>query len=93
MDISKADAFDRWIESLQILAGDEDNPTEEQRGAMAATRRKMLGAYRETLFREAASKAKEVGYAHAATEADRLLTVAIAEGLRQVADKARAGGE
>lgn len=43
--MSELDLVDRWIESLQILAGDADNPTAEQHTAMAVTRRRMLDTY------------------------------------------------
>lgn len=44
-----SELVDRWIESLQILAGDDDNPTAEQRAEMAVVRRKMLDEYAHEL--------------------------------------------
>lgn len=43
--MNELETVDRWIEALQILAGDADNPTDEQRAEMTAVRRKMLDTY------------------------------------------------
>lgn len=47
---------DRWIESMQILTGDADNPTPEQHEEMAAMRRRMLDTVRAAVLREAADR-------------------------------------
>jgi poly(3-hydroxyalkanoate) synthetase len=49
---------DRWIESLQILAGGWDNPTAEQHAAMATTRNKMLAALVADVVAEAVEAAR-----------------------------------
>lgn len=36
---------ERWIEALQILAGADDNPTEEQRAAMRCERQPVLDLF------------------------------------------------
>jgi hypothetical protein len=38
-------AVDRWIEALQILAGEDDNPTEAQRAEMARQRKTMFDLF------------------------------------------------
>lgn len=36
------EVVDRWVEALQIVAGDSDNPTASERAVMTTTRLKML---------------------------------------------------
>lgn len=52
--------LDRWIEAVQILAQDQDNPTADRRTELAETRRRMLSAYRAEVLREAASLGREL---------------------------------
>jgi hypothetical protein len=49
---------DRWVEALQILAGDADNPTTEDRAVMAATRTKMLAILGRGILNEAIEAAR-----------------------------------
>lgn len=49
---------DRWIESLQILAGDTDNPTAEQRAEMMVARRRMLALVDDAVTNRAIESAR-----------------------------------
>jgi hypothetical protein len=43
--VSARELLDRWIEALQILAGDDDNPGAEGRERMRADRAQFLARY------------------------------------------------
>lgn len=49
---------DRWVEALQILAGDSDNPTASDRAQLTATRLKMFAAIESDALRRAIEAAR-----------------------------------
>lgn len=85
-ETQSATIADRWIESLQILAGPDDNPTAGQRAEMGAVRTKMLAALKADLLAAAIEAARsEYLVDDTGTDEDRAYNKGVSDAIAAIA--------